>query len=271
MSAAADSGGPARRNRLLRPIRKAAQRFRRGIGIRLGFLPPPADRGYMICATSRSGSSYLCRLLASTGMLGDPLEYFNTGGRRRRDDPNYPASRQRQLDIIRTLGATSNGIYAVKVIAPQLNEIGERIDVFRDLPNLVLVRLRRQDLLGQALSLARARQTGQFVASDRQKAAPSYSPRLIRSCLHSVREQEAIWDAVERRRGLHPLAIAYEDVLDDQQQAVDRIAMLMGLPLPAPIDRALVTHAIQRDGDSAEWRARFLAETADELPDLSPC
>lgn len=224
----------------------------------------------MICATSRCGSSYFCGLLASTEMLGNPLEYFNTGGRRKRQDPNYPTNRRRQLDKVRTSGATSNGIYAVKVIAPQLNEIGDRADPFRDLPSLAIVRLRRKDLLGQAISLARARQTGQFIASDPQKAAPVYSVELIRSCLRSVSEQEAIWDAVEHRRGLRPLAITYEDVLDNPQQAVDRVAMLMGLVLPVPIDRTLVAHGVQRDSANAEWRARFLAETGDEVRDISP-
>jgi hypothetical protein len=43
----------------------------------------------------------------------------------------------------------------------------------------------------------------------------------------------------------------------------------MGLALPVPIDQRLVTHAIQRDGTSVEWRQRFLAETGDEFRDLA--
>lgn len=269
MSAPADSGNSPRRFRPVRPIRKAVERWRRRIGIRLGLSPRPAERGYLICATSRSGSTYLCRLLASTGLLGNPREYFNTDGRRKRDDPAYPASRRRQLDLIRTVGATSNGIYAVKIIAPQLEEIGGRVDPLRDLPNLAAVRLRRNDVLGQAISLARARQTGQYLASDAARASPSYNANMIRSCLRSVHDQDAIWDALERQRRLIPLAIAYEDVLRNPQQAVDRIAALMGLTVPAPVDQALFAQPIQRDGTSAEWRERFLAETGDEFRHLA--
>ncbi|MGP8122502.1 MAG: Stf0 family sulfotransferase [Xanthobacteraceae bacterium] len=36
-----------------------------------------ADRGYAICTMPRSGSNFLCQLLASSGCLGRPLEYFN--------------------------------------------------------------------------------------------------------------------------------------------------------------------------------------------------
>jgi LPS sulfotransferase NodH len=34
------------------------------------------DRSYVVCSTQRSGSTYLCRLLASTGVAGTPQEYF---------------------------------------------------------------------------------------------------------------------------------------------------------------------------------------------------
>jgi hypothetical protein len=64
-------------------IRKAAKRSRRRIGRRLGFLPPLADRGCIIFATPRSGRNYFCELLASTNMLGNPLEFLSVVGGRR--------------------------------------------------------------------------------------------------------------------------------------------------------------------------------------------
>jgi trehalose 2-sulfotransferase len=222
----------------------------------------------MICATSRSGSTYLCELLASTGVLGNPREYFNTGGRRSRNEPAYPSDRLAQLDIIRTSGATGNGIYAVKVIGPQLLRIEKRIDPFRDLPNLALVRLRRMDVVGQAISLTRPRQTGQFVASDRPRGAAAYDAQAIRDALQSIAAQEAIWDTAMARLGVQPLAVTCEDVLADPQAVVDRIALLLRLPLPVPIDRVVVAQAMQRDDRSAEWRARFLAESGDEFRHL---
>ncbi len=260
---------PARRFQPFRRIRKAAIGWRHRIGFRLEVLRRmPADRGYMICATSRSGSSYLCQLLASTRMLGTPREYFNTGGQRRRTDPNYPADPQRQLDIIRTVGATRNGIYGVKVIGPQLGRIGGAIDPFRDLPKLSVIRFRRGDLLGQAISLARARQTKQFLSIDPQRMEPVYSVDFIRHCMQSVREQESIWDAVMMRLGVQPLTITYEEVLKDPQRVVDQIASLMGLSSPAAIEQPFITLGVQRDARSVEWRERFLAETGDEFRSL---
>src|SRR5580704_1364518 len=39
------------------------------------FVIPP-NHAYIVCSTQRSGSTYLCDLLASTGVTGRPLEYF---------------------------------------------------------------------------------------------------------------------------------------------------------------------------------------------------
>jgi trehalose 2-sulfotransferase len=255
--------------RPLRRLRKASERWRRRIAIGLGLAPPLADRGYMICATSRSGSTYLCELLASTDLLGNPKEYFNRAGQRRRNDPSYPSGRKAQLDIIRTSGATGNGIYAVKVIGGQVQRYKAHADPFRDLPNLALVRVRRRDVLGQAISLARARQTGQFTASDRQRGEAAYDARAILHALRSIEKQQAIWDEVIAPRKVHPLSIAYEDILADPQAVVDRVASLMGVALPAPIDSSLIALSVQRDEQSAEWRARFLAESGEEFRHLA--
>jgi len=253
-----------RRARPFRRIRKSAARWSRQLAIQVGLLPPPADRGYMICATPRSGSGYLCDLLASTRMLGNPLEYFNTKGRRL-TDPGYPGNPAAQLEIVRSRGATGNGIYGVKLLVLQLKRLEGRIDPFRDLPKLSLIRLRRRDRLGQAISLVRAMQTQQFASSQPQSGVASYDAARIRRCLRSLEEQEARWDHILRRLGAAPLEFIYEDVLRDPQAAINRIAALMGLTAPAPIDRALVSYKVQRDESSTEWRARFLSETGDEF------
>jgi LPS sulfotransferase NodH len=134
----------------------------------------------MICASSRSGSTYLCELLASTGVLAQPqrsgLSVRPPGAARHH--PDKRRDRQRHL---RRQGHRS-----------ALLRIEKRIDPFRDLPNLALVRLRRMDVVGQAISLTRVRQTGQFVASDRPRGAAAYDAQAIRDALQSIAAQEAI-------------------------------------------------------------------------------
>lgn len=255
--------------RPFKPIRNAAKRWSRYLGVRLGLMPAPADRGYVVCATPRSGSTYFCELLASTDQLGKPAEYLNTVGRRKYTDPNYPKSTRAQMEIIRSMGATPNGIYGVKMMPLHFRRARSRGDLFHALPNLKLVRIRRRDLLGQAISMWRAQQTGQFVAAHRARKAPVYDAEKIRRCLGDVLAMEASWDAVIPELGLQPLTFDYEDVVRDPQAAVDRVAALMGLPALPPINPALIRVTVQRGHESDDWRQRFLADTGEEFRHLA--
>ncbi len=269
MSTGSHLDNPRRRARPFRQVWKIAKRWRRRVGIRLGLLPAPADRGYMVCATPRSGSNYLCQLLASTNVLGNPLEFLNMAGGKSYPYPERPPKPRRQLDVIRSAGATRNGIYALKLLPPHYYFASAKVDLFHDLPNLKLVRLRRRDLLGQAISLARVRQTGQFMASYPTAAQPTYSQKLIRTCIRALHEQEALWDEIMLRQGVQPLTFEYEDVMRSPQDAVDRVAALMGLVPPVPIDPAMVLVTIQRNDITNAWRQRFLAETGAEFHELA--
>ncbi len=264
MSAAKGADRPPRAAGPLRRLRRSARHLGLALGSRLGLLPRLADRGYVICATPRSGSNYLCQLLASTGQLGKPQEYFNTHARRKFSDPGYPRDRYAQIDVVRSTGATPNGIYAAKILPLQYSRVIRKVDLFHALPQLEFVRLHRRDLLGQALSLSRVRQTGQIMASKQANAVPVYKVEDIKACIRDLQAREAIWDQVMREFGVQPLTLAYEDVMRDPQAAVDQVAELMSLA-PIPVNPALVRVTVQRDRETALWRQRFLADTGGEF------
>lgn len=165
-------------------------------------------------------------------------------------------------------GATANRIYGVKVLASQLRVFGDRIDPFRELPNLELLRLRRKDVLGQAVSLARATQTSQFAAYHPERRPPAYDQGKIRRCLLGLTHQELLWDRIVERLGAAPLTFEYETFVLNPQDTVERVALLMGVALPVSINWALIRHVVQRDELNTEWRQRFLAETGDEFKHL---
>ena len=111
------------------------------------------DRAYVVCSTQRSGSTYLCQMLASTGVAGNPLEYFEaraeTGspphpsyflaglprtGAGIRDDvrptdaPEYSDLRsvdgwEAHLERTFELGTTDNGVFASKLMWNQLPDV----------------------------------------------------------------------------------------------------------------------------------------------------
>lgn len=263
MSAKADRDHKARRIRPFKPIWKTVKRIYRRLG------PPPADRGYMICATPRSGSNYLSELLASTGVLGNPREYFNPDGRRRRDNPTYPDDPREQIGQVLSTGRTANGIYAVKVHHFQLDPVRRIVDPLRTLPNLHHVVLQRRDVVRQAISWSRVVQTGQHRASDIARSIAVYDQLRIRESLAFLLAERTHWKEELERARIRPLGLEYEDLLRDPQAAVDRIAVLMKLGARARIDRARVSVTIQRDQTTEEWRDRFLAETKDEFRHLT--
>lgn len=217
----------------------------------------------MICTSPRSGSTYLGQLLSSTGVLGKPLEYFNLPVRRGRN-PDYPAGRRQQIRRVLVDGATSNGIYGVKAFANHFLTISKRADPFVALPNLKLVRLKRRDLLGQAISLARARQTGQYSSRAPEHAPPAYDRERICYYVRYLVKEEQAWDAIVACAGVTPLILEYEEVLRDPQGAVDRISAAMGVQEPASIAPEAIWSNVQRDAISAEWRQRFLSETNEQ-------
>lgn len=111
------------------------------------------SRAYIVCSTQRSGSTYLCRLLASTGVAGNPQEYFEaraeTGspphpgyflaglprtGAGIRDDsrptdaPEYSDLRdvdgwEAHLQRTFRLGTTDNGVFGAKLMFNQLPDL----------------------------------------------------------------------------------------------------------------------------------------------------
>jgi LPS sulfotransferase NodH len=229
------------------------------------------QRGYAICTQPRSGSNLLCQYLSSTDRLGYPLEYFNGPGRRALGLPDFPDAPELQIEAVLRLGATPNGVYAVKLFASQFAAFSRRLRWMDLLPNLHFVYLTRDDLLGQAISWARAQQTEQYRSTQPAKRPAVYDADLIRSQLTAIVRERAQWETFFARTGIEPLRIAYERFLEDRSSYVDRVAILVGIENPV-VDQRRVDLVIQRDADSEEWKQRFRTENGDPnvLDDLFP-
>jgi LPS sulfotransferase NodH len=212
--------------------------------------------GYAICTTPRAGSNYLGQILQSTGILGRPLEYLNGPARRKLGWQGYPDDPAAQLEIVLTEGATDNGCYAIKLFPSQADGAPGWAQA---LPKLRFVHLRRRDVLGQAISWARAEQTGRYRSTSKSSAEPVYDPDRIQARLADIVREEARWSLFFARRTRRPVRLIYEEVMADPQKAADAVAKAVGIE-PAPCDLSGLDLEIQRDELNEEWRARFLAE-----------
>lgn len=218
-------------------------------------------RGYAICTEQRSGSSYLCQVLASTGVLGRPLEYFNGPGMAT-FQPDYPPHAEAQLREITRQGATENGIYGVKVFSDTFDRFAPSGWAQR-LPNLRFISLIRRDLLGQAISATRLAQTNQYAADISAAREPFYDPLLIAREIHRLAWGQARWSAFFARCGIAPLYLEYDEIVINPQGTAEKVARLVGLDDPPTVNLQQVYTRVQRDSLSEAWRARFVAEAQD--------
>lgn len=219
--------------------------------------PAIPERGYVICSEHRSGSTLLCEWLSSTGMLGRPKEYFTTteSAIAIERDPS-------RLAGVLAQATTPNGVYGLKLFSQQFdNTMAARW--LERLPGARFVYLERRDLLGQAISLARAIQTGRYLAREEERAPARYDARAIRRHLRRLAEANARWRLYFARNGVEVLWLAYEDMVRDPEATVRAVAAHVGVTGSPVIDPRLIGMEVQRDEFTAAWRTRFVADVGD--------
>ena len=134
-------------------------------------------KSYVLCGTPRTGSTLLCSLLTSTGVLGRPESYF-----REPDEASWAArlgvphdgSQVRDYrafaHAVRAAATTDNGVFGARVMWGSLERIVAGLEGSSRQSDLAVlqgafgplrfVHLRREDVLAQAVSWYRAEQTG---------------------------------------------------------------------------------------------------------------
>lgn len=214
-------------------------------------------RGYVICSEHRSGSTFLCELLTSAGLLGRPDEFFRS--------PEFCVRVEQDPDLLANIlrqATTPNGVYGLKVFSNQFDMTMKARWVSR-LPNLHFIHLERRDLLGQAISYVKAIQTKRYWSEHAPCGEPRYDRRAIARHLARIADGQARWRRYFARNGIRPLWLIHEDIVADPQGAVDAVAAHLGVGEPTDIDHSFVRAGIMADAVSDQWRSRFVAEAAD--------
>ncbi|HET9160583.1 MAG TPA: Stf0 family sulfotransferase [Caulobacteraceae bacterium] len=216
------------------------------------------QRGYAICSEPRSGTTWLTYLLSSTGVLGHPREYFNPTNEAVRDIEGYGPDRM--IETVLTRGRTDNGVYAVKVFTDTFDNPAQ--PWAKTLPNLSFVHFEREDLLGQAISWAKAVQTGLYLATDEKLGEAHYDQAAITWFLVEGARRQARWRLFFARNGLEPLRLTYSGLTADPVGAVHAVARLVQVEPPS-VDPAKAATKVQRDDVSEAWRQRYQREMGD--------
>ena len=207
-------------------------------------------RYYVLCSCPRTGSGLVAAALRQMG-LGDPQEFFN------RIDDNYNVRQdfvelplESYIDKIKAEYSV-NGLFGIKTHYHQIPPA--IVDTFPQIfPDAGYVFLTRRNVLRQALSWARATQTGAWDAGRAEDRQPVFErPLVVKSIFDMVKEIEN-WENFFARHGIKPLSAVYEDVCDRYE---DTIARIISHILPAP-EKPLLKQA---DATTEAWMRQFMA------------
>ena len=192
-------------------------------------------------------------------LFRSPSEFFNIRAMRNiRGLTDYPTDREQQLFRLAPMAVTANGVYGVKLFTTDFEELTHTRWVER-FPRLHFVHLVRVDVLGQAISHVRALQTGQWGAGASAQAVPEFDFVALDSEMTCLLHAQNRWRYYFARNNIPVLHLTYEDVCRAPQEAVDKIASLVGLDAPARVNLDEVRVTIQRDAINEEWRERYVA------------
>ena len=201
-------------------------------------------RLYFIAATNRTGSTWLCRMLSSTGTAGCPRELLR----------HRPIAEQWAESL-------DKDPHGVKLWHGVLATLWPLVDP-AERRRARWVWLVRRDTWRQAVSQYRARSSGVWhVTGGTQQEIPAahrdvaYDAAAIAAERLRLRRAAQAWRTWFTAHQLRPLLILYEDLAAEPEKTVRRILRHLRLDEPATIDTGGMT--ILRDEITDAWLDRL--------------
>lgn len=233
-----------------------------------------APWSYLLCGTPRAGSTLLCGLLASTGVAGYPESYFREPDERAWAARfGVPVTFDGSFDY-RTFaagaaqaGSTPNGVFAARIMWGTMHLVVDGLrpdgtaetdlDVLADtFGPLRMVHLHRDDVVAQAVSWARAEQTGYWQRGDVSLREPAIDLDQVDELVRTAQAHNAAWISWFAEQGVRPHIVTYEALVADPEPTVRTILDYLDVEVPAAW-RPASAHAKQGDEVNAEWVRRY--------------
>ena len=199
---------------------------------------------YAIVTSPRSGSTYFCDLLESTGIAGYPTEHLRLAAQElaRYCDFDY----LRLLHNLLQYRTTDNGVFGTKLISHFLFEFQQtRFDfkqIFSSLDKFIF--LTRRDKLAQAVSLVLAQQTDIWHIRDVANNI-NYQAKLkdidinddllknVEQKLDFIDHQEARLKKILADNKVEPLILVYEDIVEDAESQINQVLEFLEIEKPS--------------------------------------
>jgi len=237
-------------------------------------------RCYVVCTIPRSGSNLLTDGLRDTRRAGMPKQFFLS-----KAESRYAA--ELGIDATADYAAyvrgvvntktTRNEVFGFKLMSWYLDDFLTRLRDTRgfgdaataDLtllgnafPRLRFVHIHRHHKLRQALSTARALQTGVWKVRNGTTAIqePQFDAELIEQSLREAERQENTWVDFFQRLDIEPFRVQYEQLCWDYEATIRGVLDFLEISLPRGARIGPAVTIRQADEISRLWEERFLAE-----------
>ncbi len=212
--------------------------------------------------SNRSGSNLLSELLVQAGMgfypLGEPMNVASI--RRISDRHGLSSFTDYMLFLVRRY--RRDDLVGFKLSIGQLFDL-TRLGVLQHFEEVKLVHSVRRDLLAQAISHYKARETGKWMSRTDQDTPTDvpYEGEDIMRCLQVVTMRRGHYEYFRSLHRVPGVNIFYEDVLNDPVAAVTRVAEFLNKPADtSAVDVAAVAIKQQRDSVNKALRTQFVAD-----------
>ncbi len=225
---------------------------------------------FLIAFTPRSGSSYLCDLMAHSERLGIPGEYLNPEFLPQLLQ-NFPAANPAEyLAHILKGRVGRNGVAGVKASWFQFANFLDLLEDEQCLAGLRYLSLRREDTVAQAISLYLAAGSQVFHTNVEHPPARldalqhlTYSYAAIDEWHRHILVQEAGWDSFFAERGITPLKLTYEELDARPLLVLRKIARHLGVrPVGITLRSEGSVFRKLADERNRAWAQRFREESA---------
>ncbi len=208
---------------------------------------PEIDGCLTALFTARSGSTLLCRQLETLFEVGEMGEKLNLAKLKKRSAQTAIAARKEAW-------------FSFKCGVPAL--IGAELLGFFDayLHKTVFVHLVRRDIVAQAVSRAKAAQTGQWHADRKTPGNPVYDAARIAASVMSIAAQLEQMKLYVESIGRPHTRVLYEDIATNGLSAAKTAGELLGLPKRELENEGELLRPVEKMGDAVNdaWKERFL-------------
>ena len=248
----------------------------------------PPYRAYVLCTSPRSGSTLLCRLLAASGIAGQPESYFHAPSVESwaAELSRPPAPGGDALAFLRAVvdaaiaeGTAGTGLFGLRLQRHSFDFFLAQLARLHPAPRrdrdrfeaafgrTLFIHLTRADKLAQAVSIVKAEQSGLWHVrpdgSELERLKPHQDPVYDGAAIRRHRDEmlamDRQWGDWFAQQGIEPLSLTYDELAADPRATLARVLRALGLDARVAGGVAVGVKRLS-DETSRAWVERFQAE-----------